>query len=219
MKGQAGSPAPKLLPKFQQVAQLARTRETRSLLDVGCRDGILRTALEAEGLHAVQYAGADLFQNEAGTVDYVGDFTAGLPVVAGAYDMVTALDVLEHLDDLQAGLDELDRIAARTLVVALPNMAHFQFRFRLLLRGRLNSKYDLKYGYGADRHRWVTVLPQTDRYFAAYCVEKGYRLQIVYTSLGSPRLSRLENIFKALGFPPAWYAWAALYIVDKGERA
>ena len=214
-----GGEQKKLLPKFRQVARLARERGVRSLLDVGCRDCILYTALQAEGLDAIWYAGADLFQNEAGTVDYVGDITRGIAVDSGSYDMVSALDVLEHLDDLQAGLDELDRIARRYIVVALPNMAHFQFRVRLLLKGRLNSKYDLKYGYGADRHRWVTVLPQTDDYFRRYCADKGYTLQTVYTSLGSPRLSRLENVFKALRFRPAWYVWAAFYIIDKGERA
>lgn len=205
----------KALPKFQQVAAFIRKHEVQSVLDVGCRDGILRDTLAALELGDVAYASNDLFQNEAGTVDYVGDLAAGLPVDAGAYDMVTALDVLEHIDDFQGALDEMARIARRYIVVALPNMAHFMFRWRLLIRGRLDKKYDLHYGYGPDRHRWFTVLPQTNRYFQEYCDAHGYRLCILHTSLGSPRLSRLERLSKMIGFRPEWYVWAAIYVVEK----
>lgn len=205
----------KHLPKFNFVAQWMAEKRIQSVLDVGCRDCVLHMVLAEQNLDRVTYAGSDIFQNEQGTVDYVGDFTQGLPVAAGAYELVTALDVLEHLDDFQAGLDELDRIAQRAMIIALPNMAHFQFRLRFLLTGRVNNKYDLRYGYGLDRHRWFTVLPQTHQYFATYCREKDYKLTTVPSSLGSPRLSLVEGIFKALRFPDSWHVWQTLYVIEK----
>lgn len=203
------------LPKFNFVAQWMAAKGIQSVLDVGCRDCVLQAVLAENGLDTVTYAGSDLFQNEQGTVDYVGDFTQGIPVANESYELVTALDVLEHLDDLQAGLDEMDRIAKRAMIIALPNMAHFRFRLRFLLTGRVNSKYDLKYDYGLDRHRWFTVLPQTNRYFKTYCQQKGYTLNMVPSALGNSRLSLLENILRTLRFPASWHIWQMLYVIEK----
>ena len=204
-------------PKYWYTAQFIRSRSITSVLDVGCRDGILHEAIHAEGIDRenFRYLGVDLSQNEANTVEYVCDVTSGIPVEAASYDLVVALDLLEHLDNFQAGLDELDRVARRYIIVSLPNMAHFFFRFRFLLTGQINSKYELSYGYGLDRHRWFTILPQTNVYFSTYCKERSYVLEQLYLSLGGRRLPTVERLFRLLGFRSAWYTWAVLYVIEK----
>lgn len=204
-------------PKYWYTAQFIRSRSITSVLDVGCRDGILHEAIRAKGIDQenFRYSGVDLSQNETNTVEYVCDVTSGIPVEAASYDLVVALDLLEHLDDFQAGLDELDRVARRYIIVSLPNMAHFFFRFKFLLTGQLGGKYMLRYGYGPDRHRWVTVLPQTDAYFTAYSRERGYTLEPLHLSHGGRRLPHIEWALRLVGFPPTWYTWLALYVIEK----
>lgn len=123
------------------------------LLDVGCRDCALKSRIQ----DMADYEGADLFQNDARTVDHVVDVSRGLPMEDGSFDVVVALDLLEHLDDLQAGLSELLRVSRHHVIIMLPNMAHMTYRMSFLRRGYLNDKYILKFNQGQDRHRWITT--------------------------------------------------------------
>ena len=204
--------------KYEETAALVAARSIGSVLDVGCRDGVLHRELRREGGAAgrARYAGVDLQQNAEGTVEYVCDVTRGIPVEAGAFELVVALDLLEHLDDLQAGLDELDRASSRYVAVTLPNLAHAYFRLRFLVTGRLSGKYDLAYDYGVDRHRWFTVLSQTDEYMRTFATSRGYGLDIVHLPNGGRRIGKLERLLRALRFGPDWHVWVALYVMDKG---
>ncbi len=202
--------------RYQTVVSLAQRYGFKSVLDIGCRDCVLRDALHGEPeMASIAYTGVDIVQNETGTVDFVADASKGLPFEAGSYELVAGLDVLEHIDDFQKALDEFERVASRCVVVALPNMAHVLFRGRFLQRGRLNSKYDLKYGYGLDRHRWLMVLPQTNRYFDAYASEHGFQLERAYLSLGGRYLLKIERVLKWLHFPEDWHVFTVVYIITK----
>lgn len=204
--------------RYQTVVDLALRYKFKSVLDIGCRDCVLRDALYAESETAgIAYTGVDIVQNETNTVDYVGDAAQGLPFESGAYELVAGLDVLEHIDDFQKALNEFERLASRCVIVALPNMAHVLFRGRFLLYGRLNSKYDLKYGYGLDRHRWLMVLPQTNRYFEALCAERGFQLERSHLSLGGRFLPKIERVLKWLRFPESWYVFTVVYIMSKPQ--
>ena len=202
--------------RYQIAVNLTLRHEIKSVLDIGCRDCVLRDALNDEPeTMGISYTGVDIVQNDAGTVDYIGDAAQGLPFNDGQYELVAGLDVLEHIDDFQKALDEFERVASRCVVVALPNMAHVMFRGRFLLHGRLNSKYDLKYGYGLDRHRWLMLLPQTNRYFEAYCADRGFQLERSYLSLGGRFLPKIERVLKWLHFPESWYVFTVIYIMTK----
>lgn len=204
--------------RYQLVVDLARRYRFQSVFDVGCRDCVLQGALEADSETAgIAYTGMDIVQNDAGTVACIGDAAQGIPFENGQYELVVGLDVLEHIDDFQKALNEFERIASRCVVVALPNMAHVLFRWRFLLHGRLNSKYDLKYGYGLDRHRWLMVLPQTNRYFDAYCAEHGLALERVHLSLGGRFLPKLERALRWLRFPESWYVFTVAYVMMKPD--
>lgn len=126
------------MEKFRRVSGLIARRGGHGLriLDIGCRRQGLRPFVEQFGI----YHGADLFQT--GSVEYVGDFTKGLPVGDKAYDVTVALDVIEHTHDMTVALDEMMRITRRFAIVILPNHAHWSFRLRFLFTGRLSDKWD-----------------------------------------------------------------------------
>jgi hypothetical protein len=176
------------------------------LLDIGCRDGVLRRYLPAD----IAWIGADLLQNELGSVTYVCDLTAGLPVGDRSFDIVTALDVIEHTDDMLASLAECWRITDATLIVALPNMAHLVHRLRFLSSGRLGAKYDVGTEPVADRHRWVTIQPQCDAMMIAFAKRAGADLQIVHQASGR-RLTPFAALGRRLGVPAALWTFTMYY--------
>jgi len=104
------------------VSQLAVRADT--LLDVGCRDGVLKKYVES----LVGYCGLDLCCEGAdGRLNCLGNLEQGLPFKNGSYDFVVALDCLEHLNDLQAGAEELLRETAGD---AEPKMRELEARIR-----------------------------------------------------------------------------------------
>ncbi|MFP5318558.1 MAG: class I SAM-dependent methyltransferase [Acidimicrobiia bacterium] len=207
--------------KYAELSDWILARGVTSVLDVGCRDGVLRRSLEerAAGRPVPTYHGVDLAPQETYRISVVADLAAGLPVADGAVDLAVALDVVEHLDDFQGGLEELFRASRRYVAVTLPNLAHGIVRAKFLFKGRIGGKYDLTYGYGKDRHRWMTVLDQTDRYLEAFARETGSRLSCVRLPLSGPRSMPFERALSALRFDPAWYVWVTLYLLEKPATA
>jgi SAM-dependent methyltransferase len=156
------------------------------------------------------YEGIDLCQNAAGSVTHILDISKGLPFEDLSFDYVIALDVLEHLDDLQAALEELLRVTRRSLLVMLPNMAQFQLRLRFLLTGRFSGKYDLVYGQGRDRHRWFTTLTQADEYMRRFSDERQLGLNVLWFN-DSRKKELLAKVAKFFGLSPDLWVWASLY--------
>lgn len=204
--------------KFEFLARKISVAGTQkgdlSLLDVGCRTCDLKPYLDP----AFRYEGVDLFQNKCGTVDHVHDVSTGLPFEDKSFDFVVALDLLEHLDDLKHGLDEFSRVAKGAVFVMLPNMANIFFRLRFLAKGRFSGKYDLTYGYGKDRHRWLTTTEQCDSYMRAYAKDNSLSLS-VFNFNDTPKKIAFAHIAKAVGISPNVWAWSSLYILAPSREA
>jgi SAM-dependent methyltransferase len=179
-----------------------------SVLDVGCRDCVLRTVLG----EAVEYQGADLFQNSAGSVNHLLDLERPLPFADRSFDIVTAMDVVEHVENFDGAVRELCRISRVAAIVMIPNLAHIQTRVRFLRTGRISGKYDMKYPASRDRHRWFTVQPQADEYFRAAAADCDCDLETVWFLDGKKRLL-LGRVLRALGFSPAIWVWASIYVL------
>jgi SAM-dependent methyltransferase len=119
-----------------------------TVLDVGCRDQMLRQALGAKG---TRYVGLDIHP----PADVVADLDEGIPMADGAADVVVALDVLEHTNAIHHAFDELCRVARHHVVIALPNQYQLHDRWATV-RGRNRSgKFGLPLEAPPDRHRWL----------------------------------------------------------------
>lgn len=203
--------------KYTELSEWILDRGVESVLDVGCRDGVLgRTLAErAAGRTLPTYFGADFVADKDSPASVLADLSVGLPFDDGAVDMVVALDVIEHLDDFHGGLQEIFRVSGRFVGLTLPNMAHGLVRAKFLLKGRIGGKYDLHYGYGKDRHRWMTVLGQTDRYLETFATETGSRLYCIHLPASGPKTGPVERTLSVLRFDPSWYVWVTLYLLEK----
>lgn len=119
-----------------------------SLLDAGCRTMALKPLLKG----CSQYFGSDLIAAE-GVLEC--NLEEKLPFNNKQFDVVTVLDVLEHLNNPHQALQELVRVAKKTLIVSLPNMYYIEFRLRFLLGNGISGKYKFPIDPCLDRHRWI----------------------------------------------------------------
>ena len=94
-----------------------------------------------------------------------------LPFKDNAYDVVTALDVLEHLNNPHGALHELCRVAKKTVLVSLPNMYYIEFRLRFLRGGGISGKYNFLSQPILDRHRWILSYGEALGFVAANTAE------------------------------------------------
>lgn len=129
-----------LLARFHRAAAmlLAQTNPG-SILDAGCGEGIAMRRLLAQ--HAARVVGLD---GSVGALQiasrlnprrgFVAGFLPDLPFPSRSFDLVVCMEVLEHLDDPEAGLAELCRVSHRTLLLSVPNEPFF--RSANFLRGK-----------------------------------------------------------------------------------
>jgi len=99
----------------------------RSILDVGCARGFLVEALrelglDAEGCDASRFAVEHPAPGAKGHIR-VGDPTVGLPWPDDAFDVVCALETLEHLppSEVPKALNEIRRVSQTAVYVTIPS--------------------------------------------------------------------------------------------------
>jgi 2-polyprenyl-3-methyl-5-hydroxy-6-metoxy-1,4-benzoquinol methylase len=99
-----------------------------SLLDVGCGEGVL-VQRWAQRLDGVRLVGIDLeedsvqagwAEHQAPNLEYRVMEAGKLPFADGEFDLVSAIEVLEHLPDPEQTLSEMARCAARHLLLSVP---------------------------------------------------------------------------------------------------
>jgi ubiquinone/menaquinone biosynthesis C-methylase UbiE len=79
----------------------------------------------------------------------------GIPLPDDSFDIVVALDVVEHLEQAHFIVQDMMRVARKGIIVSLPNMYYWSFRWNFL-RGRgVSGKYTFPPTPPVDRHRWI----------------------------------------------------------------
>jgi 2-polyprenyl-3-methyl-5-hydroxy-6-metoxy-1,4-benzoquinol methylase len=119
----------RLMKGFQQALdELFERADPTSLLDVGCGEGVLvhRWAMRLGDRRVV---GIDLqeesiqagwSERQAPNLEYRTMQAESLPFAADEFDLVSAIEVLEHLPDPEQTLSEMARCAERHLLVSVP---------------------------------------------------------------------------------------------------
>lgn len=179
----------------ERVAGIAGT-----LMDVGARDERLRQHLPT----GIDYLSTDLSFGDARQ----WNLEQPIPAADRAYQVVVALDVLEHVDRIHQAYRELLRITAKKLFVSLPNMTCLSNRIRFLISGRLGAKYDLPTSDHGDRHRWLTSYAQMSRFIEHSADACGFSLDRYDLLVG---YDRLDDLVARLPLPPALRAYTVLY--------
>lgn len=165
--------------RVKKAAELInKQNDITTLLDVGCRDCILKQYLSAN----IKYTGLDLFQNNKNTVAIVGDINS-THIPETSYDCVVALDILEHTDDPYLIFNKLARITKKYLVINLPNGYDLKSRKKFIL-GHLGDKYSFKTENRLDRHRWIMGYDEIVRFYVYKSKEFNSELEIINIQYG-----------------------------------
>jgi methionine biosynthesis protein MetW len=140
-----------------------------SLLDLGCGDGsFLASLLEREP--SLRVRGADVSETALAVARRRGldvfalDLADARSSIPDRYDVVTALEVIEHVADAESVVLEAAAAADRYLIVSVPNLGFIESRLRLLLgRGPLTSvvhhvREHLRHWTVRDFREWAAAL-------------------------------------------------------------
>jgi 2-polyprenyl-3-methyl-5-hydroxy-6-metoxy-1,4-benzoquinol methylase len=119
----------RLMEGFESsLDELWRTAEPRSILDVGCGEGVL-TSKWAERLGDSRIVGIDLEdpklqaeweKRSRPNLEYRVEEATSLSFADDEFDMATAIEVLEHVPEPEQTLAEMTRVAGRWLLVSVP---------------------------------------------------------------------------------------------------
>lgn len=132
----------KLIFRHTATIGLLSKLNSESVLDVGCGDGLLQEHI-AERLLKVATTGIDLSEVavEKAKEKHIPNATfmaadviaAGIPYPPNTFDVVIALDVLEHLFVPETLLREMKRASKRHLIIGVPNFSSFPARVQTLI--------------------------------------------------------------------------------------
>ena len=190
--------------KYSAVDDLLKS-DVRSLLDVGCRDAILRKHIRPQ----IEYTGVDIVPGPG--VDKVASIEDGLPFADGEFDAVVALDLLEHTNNIWFAFDELVRVARRQVVIILPNVYHWSSRVRFFL-GQEMDKYVLPAHSIVDRHRWLPSYVSARRFCTERAAMHGLdaKEQVFF---GGRRTFPVDLLLSRVSNNLA--AWAVMYVLER----
>lgn len=122
----------------------------RNVLDIGCDFDIpLRQYLPKE----INYTGIDFAKSELKEVTEC-NLENGISLPDKSFDVVFAIEVLEHLENIHFVFEEIMRVAKNEIIIALPNMNHWIYRIKHLFGIKLIEKYTFYPEKHPDRHRW-----------------------------------------------------------------
>ena len=130
-KYNARNPVAKLLQRgFERnLEDLLASTEPESLLDVGCGEGVL-TQRWARELAPRRVVGIDLddpllaaewAKRQEPNLAYIAHRAERMPFGDGEFDVVTAIEVLEHVPDPEHTVSEMARCAAAHVLVSVPH--------------------------------------------------------------------------------------------------
>jgi len=190
--------------KYQIVAECIANM-SGILVDVGARDRVLRQHLQASKL---QYLSSDIVPGH----DFRWDLEKPLDVPDNSFEVVVALDVLEHIERIHDAFRELIRITKEKLFVSFPNMTCLSFRLHFFRYGQLSGKYTLPTVPQDDRHRWLTSYPQVCTFVqhvvqTARCDVQRYDILQGY--------SRWQPLISYLPLPAALRTYTILFEITK----
>ena len=192
--------------KFFVIQKLLKDQEGE-LLDFGARDQILKKFLPKQ----IKYTGVDITQNKDQT-NIIMDLNQKIKFDNNFFDFITALDVVEHLDDPCNFIDECLRISKNQVHIVLPNIAYYEFRLMLLFFGSLGSKYHFSGKKIDDKHQWFTNYYSVSDFF-----NKNYsNFKITKIIKTRNKLKFLHFFEKLLSkFLPNLFSWSFLITINK----
>jgi 2-polyprenyl-3-methyl-5-hydroxy-6-metoxy-1,4-benzoquinol methylase len=144
--------------RLKRVTRLIRHEPPGTLLDIGCGNGAYSARLLPLGyvVHGIDLTEEQIARaRENGLIARIHTLETGpLPYDDGAFDIVLAGEIIEHLVDTSAFLRDIHRVLkpGGCVILTTPNLASFENRVRLLFgQYPVWMEYKLEGGQGHVR--------------------------------------------------------------------
>jgi 2-polyprenyl-6-hydroxyphenyl methylase/3-demethylubiquinone-9 3-methyltransferase len=161
----------------EKISELFKDKTTCKILDIGCGGGFLSNRLS---LHGHSVTGIDLSEeslavakrhDSTGGVRYVAADAYHLPFEDGAFDVVTAMDFLEHVENPQNVIREVSRVLA-------PGGVFFFHTFnRNPISGLVIIKFVEWFVKNTPKHMHLLRMFITPKEMKKYCAFSGLEVQ------------------------------------------
>ena len=192
--------------RFIKAIRMISDNEYRTILDIGCRDKVLKKYLKND----VIYQGID-FEEDDEVLAH--NLEKGIPFSDNSFDIVFALDVLEHVENIHFLFSEIIRVSGKEAIVALPNMSYWKFRLRYLKGKDISDKYILPKEKILDRHRWLTSYNSSKTLVNALSVDCNVVEKKYYYQYNSKLLKWID--LKLSKKFPNLFVYACLFKISK----
>lgn len=180
-----------------------------SLLDLGARDQFLKKFIPSD----IKYTGVDRFQNNNDNL--IINLDDNFEKIGEKYDVIAALDVIEHLDEPLAFYENCKKCSKKLLLINFPNQAYYEIRLNFLLKGKLTNKFHFSGKSNDDRHRWFTNY-QNVQEFIKKNKDPNSKIEIIKIFKTRNKLFFLYLIEKFLGkLFPQFFCWSFLLVETK----
>lgn len=196
--------------KFFLIQEKLKKYESKNfkIIDLGARNQILKNYIPKKFI----YTGVDKFKNQNDNliIDLDNDF-----IFQENYDVVFALDIIEHTNDPYTFLKNCMKLSRNLIYLVIPNVAYYSFRLKFLISGNLTNKFHFSGKSNDDRHKWFTNYENTQNFLNQFQNEN-YDIQIEKIFKSRNRFKILYYVEKILSkFMPSLFCWSFLITLQK----
>lgn len=171
--------------------------DVRSVLDIGCGNGIVTNRISRPLVVGVDFARTPLRKVEAHAIQGSINF---IPIKTGIFDLIIITEVLEHLDEptYQKAINEINRLKSRYILISVPYKENIAIGLCKCVKcGHL---------FNASHHRRIFDENRIRDAFPKYKVEK-----VKYESYRIPPSSLLFKIRQNFGV----YSYSQVALCDR----
>lgn len=134
------------IQRIEKSVEISGVKNGDKILDLGCGEAYLLKVLYSDKIK-VNYIGVDINENVKdlkfdNAEFYVGDITKGLNFKDLSFDIVFAIDILEHIKDFKEVISEIYRVLVPNgvFVVCGPTESLWYKFVRFIFKGTFSSK-------------------------------------------------------------------------------
>lgn len=198
--------------KFFLIKKKLKKYEDKNLkiIDLGARNQILKKFIPRNFL----YTGVDKFKNDNDNIiiDLDKEFNN---LVNNKYDIVFALDIIEHTDDPYNFIKKCMELSKNLIYLVIPNAAYYSFRINFLIKGEITNKFHFSGKSNDDRHKWLTNFRNTKKFLTQF-QNNGYDIKIEKILKNRNKLKFLYYFEQLLSkFLPSLFSWSFLVTFEK----
>lgn len=166
-----------------------------SVLDVGADNCLLANYLPT----GCEYKGIGLGGKSEKLIQFNLE-QAPFPFVDQRFETVVCLDVLEHLENIHEVIDEIFRVAAKNVIISLPNPIASLFGY--FKKGCYSKDKQMKF-YGIaptpelDRHKWFYTPEEAGLFVQARAAANNFEV-VQFDQRGLPNMKKTKNVVKEI---------------------